>query len=256
MQRYFVPAEQFAANTVTIKDDDAHHIVKVMRQKIDDEIIVSNGNGHTVLAKISHIEGKEVTATIQYELEDKTEANVEVWVAQSLPKGDKCETIVQKCTELGADKIIPFQSVRTIVQYDQKKMHKRLERWRKIAKEAAEQAHRDVIPEVTEIYSWKQILSIASEADLAMICYEKEDAVGIKDALQRISLSAAVGESEKKKILIIIGPEGGFTEEEASQAEMEGCTSIHLGKRILRTETAGMVALSCIYYETGEMGGK
>ena len=104
--------------------------------------------------------------------EPDKEAAVEVWIAQSLPKGDKLETVIQKCTELGADRFIPFASERTVVQYDDKKEGKRLERWRKIAKEAAEQAHRNRVPVIEQPLSWKQLLKLISEADLALICYE------------------------------------------------------------------------------------
>jgi len=175
------------------------------------------------------------------------EPSTSVWIAQSLPKGDKFETVIQKGTEIGVTAFIPFVSARTIVQYDAKKETKRLARWRKIAKEAAEQAHRGKVPDVREAIGWKELLKLAGEAALTVFCYEKEDGTQLKDVLR------SAPRPVDGPILVVIGPEGGFTESEAEEAENAGCKLTGLGRRILRTETAGMVAASCILYEYGEM---
>jgi 16S rRNA (uracil1498-N3)-methyltransferase len=254
MQRYFIPPEQFEENTVTITGGDAHHLMRVMRAQLGDQIICSNGMNREALVTITNMDKEAVEAAVTKELELTNEAAVEVWIAQSLPKGDKLETIIQKCTEIGAARFLPFISERTIVQYDDKKAAKLQERWSKIAKEAAEQAHRNRVPDIVLPQSWKQTLKLVTEVDAAFICYEKESGLQLKQLLAKTFTSERIA-GKSGKALVIVGPEGGFTPQEVAEAEAGGCHSISLGKRILRTETAAMVALTCILYETGEMGG-
>lgn len=259
MQRYFVPPEQFRESTVLVAGDDAHHIQRVMRLGVGDTFICSNGVDREALVAIERIDKTEITARVVNELAMDREPAVSVWIAQSLPKGDKLETVIQKGTELGATRFLPFESERTVVQYDAKKESKRLDRWRKIAKEAAEQAHRNRVPAVDAPCDWRQLLSQAGAADLALLCYEKQEALTFRELLrERIAArtdAGAGGSAASMTIAVIVGPEGGFTEREAEEAIAAGCRAISLGKRILRTETAALVALSCIMYETGEMGG-
>ncbi|WP_072328645.1 MULTISPECIES: 16S rRNA (uracil(1498)-N(3))-methyltransferase [unclassified Paenibacillus] len=272
MQRYFIQPASFSADHVTITGDDAHHLIRVMRAKAGDRVIVSDGCGREAVAVLRSLEAGEVTAAVEQWLPPDKEPRVDVWIAQSLPKGDKMELVIQKGTEIGAARFIPFSSERTVVQWDAKKEGKRLERWQKIAKEAAEQAHRSCIPAVESVQSWKGLLKLAAEADAAWFCYEKQDAQElrslIKSALRKTQVSAAetgegvqapkphgTQEESRPKLLVIVGPEGGFSEREAAEAEQAGCRPVSLGKRILRTETAAMVGLTCILYEAGEMGG-
>lgn len=254
MQRYFIPPEQFHETTVTIIGGDAHHLIRVMRSEIGDTVICSNGLDREALVSLISIEKELVEATILEELPLLNEAAIEVWIAQSLPKGDKLEMVIQKNTEIGATRFIPFVSERTIVQYEEKKAIKLQERWGKIAKEAAEQAHRNRVPIVELPLSWKQTLKLIPQVELALICYEKESGLQLKQLLKQ-NFEQQANIPLKGKVLILIGPEGGFTVKEISEAEAAGCHSISLGSRILRTETAAMVALTCILYETGEMGG-
>ena len=236
MQRYFISAEQFSEHDVLITGDDARHIGKVMRGKPGDKLIVSDGR-----------------AAILEPLVMDHEAKWNVTVAQSLPKGDKMETVIQRCTEIGAVSFVPFLSERTIVQYDAKKESKRLERWRKIAKEATEQSHRNRIPHVEQPLSWKGLLSSFGDYDLVCYCYEKEDGKQLGDVLKPFAKQHAPDTGAK--VLSVVGPEGGFSEKETAQADEAGAVSVGLGKRILRAETAGMAALTCVLYESGEMGG-
>ncbi|MDF2668514.1 MAG: hypothetical protein K0R67_820 [Paenibacillus sp.] len=253
MQRYFINPNQLTTTEAILTDDDAHHLQKVMRARIGDQIICSNGQGREALVKITDIQAGLVKAAIQEELPLLAEPGVQVWIAQSLPKGDKLETVIQKGTEIGAVRFIPFLSARTVVQYDERKEAKRVDRWRKIAKEAAEQAHRNRVPEVDSPVTWKQLLKLVGDAGSAYFCYEKENGQHLRTALrQTFPDQAAAGGTT---VLLIIGPEGGFTEQELLEAEAAGCKAVGLGARILRTETAGMVALTCVLYETGEMGG-
>ncbi|KIL38286.1 16S rRNA methyltransferase [Gordoniibacillus kamchatkensis] len=300
MQRYFVASEQWVGSDVTIAGDDAHHLLRVMRAEVGDVVIASDGQGREAKVELVALDKSAARGTVREWLPLEAEPAVDVWIGQSLPKGDKMETVIQKGTELGAARFVPFLSERTVVQYDAKKEAKRAERWHKIAKEAAEQAHRNRIPAVDGVRTWKELLQLVREADAAWLCYEKEGGYGLKDALQawkaeaaaaasrggaakaatgggdapeaasggsgsgvsaavpNASARGAAGPSEagaKPKLLLLVGPEGGFSEKEALEAEAAGCRPVGLGKRILRTETAAMVGLACILYETGEMGG-
>jgi 16S rRNA (uracil1498-N3)-methyltransferase len=250
MQRYFLRPEQFQDKVVTIEGDDAHHLIRVMRAEIGDEVICSNGADREALVRITALDKGLVTGEAVQELPMTAEPAAQVWIAQSLPKGDKMEIVIQKGTEIGAARFLPFLSERTIVQYDAKKEAKRSERWLKIAKEAAEQAHRNRVPEIDSVLTWKQLLKQAEQVDAAWICYEKEDGKQLRTAIRE----ALKGEPQVSTFLLAVGPEGGFTEQEVEQAEAAGFVSVSLGKRILRTETAGMVGLTCLLYETGEMG--
>ncbi|GGF78418.1 ribosomal RNA small subunit methyltransferase E [Paenibacillus albidus] len=252
MQRYFVMPEQFGSESVVIRDEDARHIAKVMRGKAGDKLIVSDGVSREALVEIERIEIGEVTASILEALEMTHEPRVRITVAQSLPKGDKMETVIQKCTEIGAVAFAPFLSERTIVQYDERKESKRLERWRKICKEAAEQAHRNIVPAVAAPLSWKQLLQSFAGYDAVYFCYEKEEGQQLRHATA--PWVASLAPQASGKVMIVVGPEGGFTPEECQAAEAAGAVSVGLGRRILRCETAGMVAAACILYESGEMG--
>ncbi len=158
MQRYFVTPEQLSGSMVVLTGDDAHHIGRVMRMEAGDTIIVSDGREVVAQAVISSVTAGRVEADISVLLPMDSEPVWSVTVAQSLPKGDKMELVIQKGTEIGASAFVPFQSERMIVQYDDKKEAKRLERWSKIAKEAAEQAHRSRIPAVESVLSWRKLI--------------------------------------------------------------------------------------------------
>lgn len=239
MQRYFVNQKQFIDDKVIINNDDVHHITKVLRSSIGDNVIISNGDGYDVIAEISVIEPKQVICKIVSEIKDNREPNVEIILAQGLPKSDKMDLIIQKSTEIGVSKIIPFTSDRTIVQLNEKKEQKRLERWRKITKEASEQAHRSIIPEISPLVTFNKLLEIMGE-QLTLIAYEKENSLQLYQALNKIP--------DINKVLLVIGPEGGFTGQEVKKVVEQGAYSISLGKRILRTETAGLVGISNILY--------
>jgi 16S rRNA (uracil1498-N3)-methyltransferase len=250
MQRYFVAKEQLQDRKAVIVGDDAHHIRRVMRLKPGDRVIVSDGAGRDCLAEIVATAGDEVTLSIIREQEADGEPAVEVWIAQSLPKGDKMDTVIQKCTELGASRFLPFTSARTVVQYDAKKEAKRLERWMKIAKEAAEQAHRSKIPTVDAPRTWEELLAMLPRAGAAFLCYEQEQGHGLGQALRRYR---ETGAEQAAPIMLIVGPEGGFDPAEVASCLQAGARAISLGRRILRTETAAVVGLACILYEYGEI---
>ncbi|MBD2869468.1 RsmE family RNA methyltransferase [Paenibacillus arenilitoris] len=256
MQRYFVAAGQFRSSEVRIVGDDAHHAVRVMRTKPGDKFIVSDGESRTALVVVREATPMQITADIERMLPSDGEPAWSVTIAQSLPKGDKMELVIQKGTEIGAYAFMPFQSERMVVQYDGKKEAKRIERWSKIAKEAAEQAHRSRIPEIGSVLGWRELMSAIGSYDLALFCYEREgDAARGKGIRTAVREWAGERDAGSASVLLIVGPEGGFTEREAAEAEAAGAVPVGLGKRILRTETAGIVGLTCLLYESGEMGG-
>ncbi|WP_372662856.1 16S rRNA (uracil(1498)-N(3))-methyltransferase [Cohnella sp.] len=254
MQRYFVPPAQMEEYSVVLEGDDARHLAAVMRAKPGDCFIACDGNGQDVLAQIITVDKDRVRAEITERLIAQAEMAWKVTVAQSLAKGDKLEIVIQKGTEAGAIAFQPFLSQRTVVQYDERKEAKRLERWRKIAKEAAEQSHRSVIPGIKTVSTWKSLLKQFTEYDLILFCYEEEGRVGsgLRALLSDYRTQFA---SINPRVLVVIGPEGGFTVQEAEAAVLAGAKLIGLGRRILRTETAALYALACLAYESGELGG-
>jgi len=258
MQRYFVPAEQMGERTVELTGEDARHAAAVMRAKPGDRFVACNGIGRDVVARIAKVAKDSVQADIEEELAESAEMRWNVTVAQSLPKGDKLEIVIQKGTEAGAAAFLPFLSRRTVVQYDERKEAKRVDRWRKIAKEAAEQSHRSVVPRIEAVSSWKALLGRFPEFDLVLICYEEEgrSGQGLKETLTAFRRDRdAAANGDDPSILLVVGPEGGFAEEEARAAIAAGAEAVGLGRRILRTETAALYALACLAYESGELGG-
>lgn len=253
MQRFFVPAELMSADMVYIEGEDARQLQRVLRAEIGYEMIVSNGVDRDVLAKIIELGKDRVVARIIKELPRSHEPKFQVTIAQSMPKTDKMELVIQKGTELGAFEFLPFSSKRTVVHYDAKKEAKRLERWHKISKEAAEQAHRNLVPGVHSPVHWKALLHKLGDYDMALLCFEKsEGSLPLKKALRSLQETTV---NEPQRILLMIGPEGGFTDDEVQQVKQGGGKLVTLGPRILRTETAAMAALSCILYEYNEMEG-
>ncbi|RNB82303.1 16S rRNA (uracil(1498)-N(3))-methyltransferase [Brevibacillus fluminis] len=241
MQRYFIDPSQWSLTQVEITGDDVHHIVNVMRSAVGEEIIVSDGAGKAALARLAVIEPKRVVADIVEPLASESELPVRVTIAQGLPKGDKMEWILQKGTELGAFAFFPFSSERTIVKLDAKKEAKKLERWQKIAKEAAEQSHRAVLPEIYAPVSFEALLKASKNYSAAVIAYEKEEENGLRGVL--------TGLTPGDSLLVLIGPEGGFSEDEVSRAQAAGIRSVTCGPRILRTETASQYVLSAVSYQ-------
>lgn len=248
MQRYFVEPHHFVGHEVTIVEDDVHHIVNVMRAKEGEEILVSDGAGVSARARLVSFSAKEVKAQVIEFLAEQSELPIRVTIGQGLPKGEKMEWILQKGTELGAYSFLPFSSERTIVKLDAKKEAKKLERWRKIVKEAAEQSHRAVLPQLLAPVSFREALQ-AGEAQgytKCAIAYEKEGGTTMHQVLENMA--------EGDTLLVLIGPEGGFSAEEVALAETKGFLSVSLGPRILRTETASQYVLGCASYQFERKG--
>ncbi|MDQ0156014.1 16S rRNA (uracil(1498)-N(3))-methyltransferase [Robertmurraya andreesenii] len=242
MQRYFVDNKK--DNHFFISGEDRHHIVNVMRLKEGDQIICA-ASGKSAVCLIAEITDEQVKAEVVKWEEATAELPVRVAIASGLPKGDKLEWIIQKGTELGASVFIPFAASRSIVKWDDKKASKKVERWNKIAKEAAEQSHRQISPEVISPISLKSLIEMSKDYDYKLIAFEEDAKVGESSILHSTLNRIEAGQS----ILFVFGPEGGLTEGEVTRLKESGFLSCGLGPRILRTETAPLYALSAVSYK-------
>lgn len=249
MQRYFVPNQNWQEESVIISGDDAHHIQRVMRYNVQDEIICVHPNGQSAKSKITKIYTKEVKAKIIEWLEHDAELPVEVTIAQGLPKGNKLELILQKGTELGAARFCLFTADRSISKWNDKKSAKKLMRYRKIIKEASEQCHRNRMPVLEEPTSLEKLLQKSKNYDVTLFAYEEEAKTSNFSSFGNV-LSEVEGTTT---IFLCIGPEGGFSNDEVQLLKEHHFQPVRLGARILRTETASMYALASISYHFEEL---
>lgn len=244
MQRYFAPYI-VTEDAFQITGEDYRHIIKVMRMKEDDQIICVAEDHKAALCKITNISDEIVTAQVVQWLEESVELPVEVTIVSGLPKGDKLDLIIQKGTELGAHKFIPFIAARSIVKWDEKKADKKISRWQKIAKEAAEQSHRNLIPEVVSPVGLQSLIEKSDSYDIKLVAYEEVSRQGETMNLVKSLQSLKKGGS----VLVVFGPEGGLTAGEVEKLLDCGFISCGLGPRILRTETAPLYLLSAVSYQ-------
>ncbi len=244
MYHFFVETSQINTSdkSVIILGPDVNHIRNVLRMKPGEEIAVSNGqDGREYRCGILTMEEDRVLCELRFIKEDNVELPSRVYLFQALPKADKMELVIQKAVELGAYEIIPVAAKRCVVKLDEKKAQSRIARWQGIAEAAAKQSKRAVIPNVTEVSSFAQAVKRASGMDVRLIPYELAE-----DMAKTRRLLEGIGPGQE--IALFIGPEGGFEESEISLALESGLEPITLGRRILRTETAGMTVLSWIMY--------
>lgn len=246
MYQFFVEPSQIQGHKIVITGSDVNHIKNVLRMKAGDEIAVSNGiDGKEYRCGITEFLEEEILCTLRFIKEDGVELPSKIYLFQGLPKADKMELIIQKAVELGAYEIIPVAAKRAVVKLDEKKAKAKQSRWQGIAEAAAKQSKRGIIPEVKAVMSMQEAVSYAQSIDIRLIPYElAEDMNKTKEIIGGIQ----PGES----IAVFIGPEGGFEENEIAQATGKGIVPITLGRRILRTETAGFTVLSWLMYHLEE----
>lgn len=251
MNRFFVNKENISEDKdIIIIDDpeDLNHVSKVLRLSEGDKIEICNKNNVDYLASISSIDKKHIECRIIKKYTSKTEAPIEIVLFQAIPKSSKMDFIIQKNVEIGVKKIIPIISDRCVVKIkDKSSEKKKIQRWQKIACEAAKQCKRGIIPTIGNIVDIEELNSILGNFDMVIMPYEEESDKGIKKVITR--------NADIKKVGIIIGPEGGFTKDEVEEVTRWGGSSVSLGPRILRTETAGLVTTSIVMYELGDLGG-
>lgn len=245
MYHFFAEHENISEDYIDIRGGDVNHIKNVIRLKAGDEVLISSGDNYDYLCVIEEINDTVVTTKIIEKREKNNELPVKVYLFQGLPKADKMELIIQKMVELGAYEIIPVSMKRSVVKLDDKKAKSKTARWNAISESAAKQSKRSIIPQVSEVLTFKQALEKAGELDVLLLPYECAEGM---DNTRRLVSDIKPGNS----VGIFIGPEGGFDKAELELARNSGCDIITLGKRILRTETAGMMLMSVIMYNMEE----
>ena len=245
MHRFFLPESY--AEKMSIRGKDAHHIINVLRMQVGQQLQIISNDQVSALMEISALTDVVVSVHLVKKILTTNEPTVRIILAQGLPKGDKMDFVVQKAVEMGVSEIIPVSMDNCVVQLDAPKAKKKTERWQKIVEEAAKQSKRDIVPQVSLPITLKQLLVSKQAVPLKIVAYEIEDRRGLKELLQE--------QTDLKEILLLIGPEGGISKEELALVQAGGMESVSLGKRILRSETAGLATVAAILYETGDFGG-
>lgn len=241
MYHFFAKKENIFENYILIDGDDVKHLRNVLRIRPGERIIMSSGENIDYYCVVSDIEEDKIIASIESIDKEGRELPVRIYLFQGLPKGDKMEFIIQKAVELGAHEIIPVAMKRSVVKLDSKKSESKVKRWNLIAESAAKQSKRSVLPLVNDVMTFKQAAEYAKKLDIVLMPYECADGMqSTKELINSIRPGQSVG--------IFIGPEGGFDGEELTAAHDNKFSIITLGKRILRTETAGMMLLSVLMY--------
>ncbi len=242
MYQFFVEPEQIQGKEILIRGGDVNHIKNVLRMKAGEELSVSNGvDGREYRCAIAEFTEETVRCELRFIKEDGVELPSRIYLFQGLPKADKMELIVQKAVELGAYQVIPVATRRSVVRLDEKKAAAKVSRWQAVALAAAKQSRRGVIPQVCPVMSFKQALAYAGDIPVKLIPYELADHM---DKTRELIDNLEPGQD----IAVFIGPEGGFEEDEIETARASGAVPVTLGRRILRTETAGMTVLSWLIY--------
>lgn len=260
MHHFFVTPDQVAEERIYIEGSDVNHMKNVLRMKIGEQVEIScpaclsecpgdihlgDGNNLKYLCQVAGYEEERAVLDILKKMDADTELASRLYLFQGLPKSDKMELIVQKAVELGAYEVVPVATKRAVVKLDAKKAAKKVERWNSIAESAAKQAGRSRIPQVADVVSFKEALQMAQELDVRLIPYELAEGMEqAREAVRSIRSGQSVG--------IFIGPEGGFEQSEVEEAMEAGVIPITLGRRILRTETAGLAILSILMFALEE----
>lgn len=241
MHHFFTEPRNIQENKIIIEGKDVNHMKNVLRIKSGERVNISDGIGGEYECEVDHYEMEYAVLTILNSFISDSELSSEIYLFQGLPKSDKMELIIQKAAELGVHKVIPVVTRRAVVKLDDKKAAKKVERWNAISLSAAKQSGRSMVPEVGRVMSFSEALEYAKKMDVVLIPYELAEGMAkTKEVISTIK--------DGQKIGVFIGPEGGFEEGEVKKAEEVGAYPITLGKRILRTETAGLTVLSILMY--------
>jgi len=241
LNKFFVEGRHETGDVVTLDGSDAHKVVNVLRMGGGDTIEVIDSAAQHFKASL-RIDGRSVHAALETSIERTASTLPRVTIAQGVPKGQKMDFVVEKLTELGAAAIVPLQSERTIVS---DVSPNKIERWRRLAKSAAQQCGRSDIPEVADPLTFEKMLALFKDYDCVLVPWELAERVPLRERLPDLIANA-------HDVLVLIGPEGGFSHKEAEAAKEAGAQLISLGSRILRTETAGLVVLAIIGYISGD----
>ncbi len=245
MHHFFVRPEQISGKEAYIEGPDWNHAANVLRVRPGEQVLLSVGEDWNFLCTVREVDrnSQRILLSVLEENRDVRELPVKISLYQGLPKSDKMELIIQKAVELGAARVVPVETARCVVKLDRKKAESKRSRWQAISESAAKQSGRSVIPEIAMPMPFAAALKEAADSDIRLIPYENAEGM---ERTRRILESVEPGQ----KIAVFIGPEGGFEETEIRQAEEAGFEAVTLGKRILRTETAGFVVLSLLMAQT------
>lgn len=245
MPRFFVPKENIQNQSGTVTGSELGHMRRVLRLRTGDRVTLFDDEGREHEGIIQSYSGRSAEIEILNSCQPKRESSLDVTLAQALGKGEKMDWVVEKATELGVRSIVPFFSSRTVPRLDTKKIESRRERWKRIAISAAKQSARTRIPEILGLIAFEDLLRRPWPSELKLIFLEEGSLQGLTEIKEE--------KSHLSSVLLVIGPEGGFTYEEASETMRRGFRSIGLGKRILRTETAALAALSVVQFLWGDL---
>ncbi len=241
MRRFIVPFNLTSEN-VTLTEDFAHRFLRVLRLKVGDRVLLCDPRGSEWVAEIVGAGDKIVRLKLIERHFPSHEPTIFVTLLQGIPKGEKMDFIVQKATELGVQRIVPMFTQRTVVQLSPDKAKSKRERWQRVAISATEQSGGKIVPEITLPITFRQALEEASHADLWLLFYEAAEKP-LREILQ--------SRQSVNDVAVMVGPEGGFDPSEVVMAQQKGARIVSLGKRILRTETAAVVAVALVLYELG-----
>lgn len=250
MPKFFINTENIKNNEeIWVIGNDVNHLKNVLRKKVNDKIIICNSDTReNYECIIKDIEENKIICKILSKEKSESESKLNITIFQGLPKADKMELIIQKCTELGVKYIVPVDTKRTIVKLKDKDKQTKVLRWQKIAEVAAKQSGRDIIPKIENIVDMSKLEF--KEYDKILVLYENEERVSIKQEIEKLKKL----DKENLNIGIVIGPEGGLDEAEIEKIKLENNVSVvTLGKRILRTETVALVVSGILMYELGDL---
>jgi 16S rRNA (uracil1498-N3)-methyltransferase len=245
MARFYVPDPQIEDGILKVEGDEVRHIRKVLRLRAGDALSIFDGSGKEYEGTLVEEGSASVSIRVQTISPSKRESDLQIIFAQSILKGEKMDYLIQKATELGVSRIVPFISSRSIPALEKTKRIERHRRWEKIAIGASKQCGRGVVPKIDPLEEYPQILQSAPRDSLRLILWE-EEGKRLKEVLKE--------PGRKSAVFFLVGPEGGLTKEEVEQAKRADFTPITLGERVLRSETAGLCLLSVLQYEWGDIG--
>ena len=240
MPRFYAPKENVNGNIIKIDGQEARHILNVMRLKEEDKVVVFDGTGSEYVGFIKEAKPKSLVVEVVTTRKPKLNVLPKITLAQSVPKKEKMDYIVEKATELGVSSIIPITSERTVVKLDEKKKANKEARWKKIAVEAAKQCGRADVPEIKSTQKFYNAIDSVNDFDLALMATIADETIDFKDAIL---------DFEAGKIIVFIGPEGDFTPEEIEMARDTNCKFVSFGKMVLKSDTAALYALSILNHE-------
>ena len=246
MHRFYVPADRISGDQVSFEAGQRRQMRSVLRLRPGDFVALLDGSGREYKVQIEILDDTQALGRILEAAEPAVESEVHLTLVQGLPKGEKIDLILQKCTEIGVAEFLVAETARSVPRIPSGKMHSRLERWRAIAREAAEQSGRTRLPAVSGVIPFADALSRTRDTDARIIAWEEEEELSLPSMLP--SLAGA------RRIAYFVGPEGGFTAEEVAAARAEGITAVSLGPRVLRTETAAIAGTALIIYGLEKLG--